>query len=310
MERVQLGRTDIKVSTICFGCWQMGGTYWGKLPEDEMIAAVRRGFDLGVNFFDTADAYGNGHGEEVLGEAIRDLPRDQIVLATKLCHHWLDEPGAPRFEDLSYEYLLWECEQSLRRLGTDYIDVYLAHAWEPMTHPRETMMAFEKLKKDGKIRCAGVSNWTAEQIRTGLRYGRIDVCQPPYNLLQREAEKEVFPLCMAEEIGVMTWGSLRFGLLSGKYAGTEAFDDLRKNDPEFAGEAFKKNVDKVNRLKPIAERLGKTIVQLVLRVMIQHPAVTSPIVGIKRPSQIEDAVGATGWSLSRRDLYAVRDALA
>lgn len=310
MERVQLGRTDIMVSPICFGCWQMGGTYWGRLPEDDLKAAVRRSFELGVNFYDTADAYGNGHGEEVLAEGLEGVPRDQVVLATKLCHHWLDEPGSPRFEDLSYDYVIWECEQSLRRLKTDYIDVYLAHAWEPMTHPHETMMAFDKLKKDGKIRCAGVSNWTAEQIRCGLRFGRIDVCQPPYNFFQRDAEKDVLPLCMAEEIGVMTWGSLRFGLLTGKYTGTETFDDLRKDQPDFQGEAFKRNVEKVNRLKPIAERHGKTVVQLVLRAMIQHPAITCPIVGIKRPAQIEDAVGALGWSLSQRELYEVRDALA
>ena len=310
MERAQLGRTDIQVSTICFGCWQMGGTYWGQLPEDEMKAAVRRAFELGVNFYDTADAYGNGHGEEVLAEGLEGLPRDQVVLATKLCHRWLDEPDSPRYEDLTYDYVIWECEQSLKRLRTDYIDVYLAHAWEPMTHPLETFMAFEKLKKDGKIRCFGVSNWTAEQIRTGLKFGRIDVCQPPYNLFQRDVEKDVLPLCLAEEIGVMTWGSLRFGLLTGKYTGSETFDDLRKSDPDFQGEAFKKNVEKVNSLAPIAERLGKTVVQVVLRTMIQHPALTCPIVGIKRPAQIEGVVGAMGWTMSQRDLYAVRDALA
>ncbi len=310
MERVQLGRTDIQVSPVCFGCWQMGGTYWGQLPEDDLKAAVRRGFELGVNFFDTADAYGNGHGEEVLAEGLEGLPRDQYVLSTKLCHHWLDEPGAPRFEDLTYDYVLWECEQSLRRLKTDYIDVYLAHAWEPMTHPHETMMAFDKLKKDGKIRCAGVSNWTVEQIRTGLRYGRIDVCQPRYNFFQRDPEADILPLCLAEEIGVMTWGSLRFGLLTGKYTGAETFDDLRKDDADFQGEQFQANVKKVDSLKPIAERFGRTIVQLVLRTMIQHPAISCPIVGIKRPAQIEDAAGAMGWELSHRDLYAVRDALA
>ncbi len=310
MERTQLGRTDIRVSTICFGCWQMGGTFWGQLPEDDMKAAVKRAFELGVNFYDTADAYGNGHGEEVLGDAIKDLPRDQIVLATKLCHHWVaDEPGQPRYEDLTYDYVIWECEQSLKRLGTDYIDVYLAHAWEPMTHPLETIMAFEKLKKDGKIRCFGVSNWTAEQIRCGLKFGRIEVCQPAYNLFQRDIEKDILPLCLAESIGVMTWGSLRFGLLTGKYTGTETFDDLRKGDPDFQGEQFKENVEKVNTLKPLAEQLGKSVVQLVLRTTIQHPAVSCPIVGIKRPEQIEDAAGAMGWSLTQRQLYEVRDAL-
>jgi aryl-alcohol dehydrogenase-like predicted oxidoreductase len=310
MERVRLGRTDLLVSPICFGCWQMGGTYWGKLPEDDLKAAVCRGFELGVNFYDTADAYGNGHGEEVLGEAVQGLPRDEVILATKVYHHWFDEPGSPRHPDLSYHYVVWECEQSLRRLKTDYIDLYQAHQFEVMTHPAETARAFEKLKKDGKIRYAGCSNYTIEQLRASLKFGRMDTCQPRYNLLQREIEKDLLPFCIAEEIGVLTWGSLRFGLLSGKYTGNETFDDLRKDDPDFQGEAFKRNVDKVDKLKPIAESLGKTVTQLVLRATIQHPGITCAIVGAKRPAQIEDTVGAMGWKLSLRDAYRVRDALA
>jgi len=310
MERVKLGRTELRVSPICFGCWQMGQTYWGKLPEDDLKAAVRRAVELGVNFFDTADAYGNGYGEEVLGDAVRGIPRDRVILATKVCHHWFDEPGSPRHPDLSYDYILWECEQSLRRLKTDYIDLYQAHAFEVMTHPAETARAFEKLKKDGKIRYAGCSNYTVEQLRAALRFGRMDTLQPRYNLFQRDIEKDLLPLCIAEEIGVLTWGSLRFGLLSGKYTGEETFDDLRKDDPDFQGEAFKKNVAKVDKLKPIAQSLGRSVTQLVLRTTVQHPGIHCAIVGIKRPAQIEEVVGAMGWSLSLRDLYRVRDALA
>jgi aryl-alcohol dehydrogenase-like predicted oxidoreductase len=310
MERVRLGRTDLMVSPICFGCWQMGQTYWGKLPEDDLKAAVRRAVEVGVNFFDTADAYGNGYGEEVLGDAVRGISRDQVVLATKVYHRWYDEPGSPRHPDLSYDYLLWECEQSLRRMKTDYIDLYQSHAFEVMTHPAETARAFDKLIKDGKIRFAGCSNYTLEQLRCALKFGRIDTLQPRYNLLQRDAEKDLLPLCIAESMGVLTWGSLRYGLLSGKYTGTETFDDLRKDDPDFQGEVFRKNVDKVSRLKPMAESLGKTVTQLVLRSMIQHPGITCPIVGIKRPAQIEEVAGAMGWTLGLRDLYRVRDALA
>ncbi len=310
MERVRLGRTNLMVSPICFGCWQMGGTYWGQLPEDDLKAAVRRAVELGVNFFDTADAYGNGHGEEVLGEALEGVPRDRVVIATKVYHRWYDEPDSPRHPDLSYDYIIWECEQSLRRLKTDHIDLYQAHSFEVMTHPAETARAFDKLLKDGKIRAVGCSNFTTEQVRAFLRFSKLHTCQPRYNLLQRDIEKDLLPLCLAEDVGVLTWGSLRYGLLSGKYTGTETFDDLRKGDPDFVGETFKKNVEKVNRLKPIAESLGKTVTQLVLRATLEHPAITCVIVGCKRPSQIEDTVGATDWRLSLRDAYRVRDALA
>lgn len=310
-EMVTLGRTDLKVSRICFGCWQMArNQFWPTVDEQAMNAAVHRALDAGVNFFDTADAYGDGFAEELLGRFLKGVPRDRFVLADKVYHHWLGGPGSPRVGDLSYDYLVWECEQSLRRLGLEHIDLYLAHTFDVMTHPQETTRAFEKLKKDGKIRFYGVSNYNVEQLRSFRAFGSYDTLQPRYNLLDREAEDELFPYCMANRIGVMTYSSLQYGLLTGKFKGNEVFEDVRANSPFFKGDEFIKNVEKVNRLRPIAQGLGKTITQLSLRAILEHPAVSCAIAGIKNTGYIEEAAGAMGWRLSREDYYAIRAALA
>ncbi|HSW46846.1 MAG TPA: aldo/keto reductase, partial [Phycisphaerae bacterium] len=274
-EMILLGQTDLNVSRICFGCWQMArNQFWPTVDEQAMHDAVGRALDLGVNFFDTADAYGDGFAEELLGRILKGVPRDRFVLADKVYHHWLGPPGSPRVGDLSYEYIVWECEQSLRRLGLDHMDLYQAHTFDVMTHPEETSRAFDKLKKDGKIRYYGVSNFTAEQLRCFRGYGDYDSVQPRYNLLDRAAEQDLFPYCMAQKIGVLTYSSLMLGLLTGKFTGSETFDDARGMSPFFRDEEFKRNVDKVNRLRPIAERLGKSVTQVALRAILEHPAVS------------------------------------
>ena len=308
-ERVQLGRTSLMVSPICFGCWQMGQTFWGPVPEEDLRAAVRKALDLGINFFDTADAYGDGLGEEILGRALKGVPRESYIVATKVYHHWLPERNNARHPDLSYDYMIWECEQSLRRLGIDTIDLYQAHAFDVLTHPEETARAFEALKQQGKIRYAGCSNYNLEELRVALRFGRMDTCQPHYNLLKREAEEDLFPLCMAEGIGVLAYSPLHHGLLCGKFTGDETFTDFRADHPMFQGDEFKKNVERVNRLRPIASESGLTVTQLVVAATLAHPAVTCAIVGIKNSAQIEDAAGAMGKAISRWDYYQIRKAL-
>jgi len=308
-EMITLGQTDLKVSRICFGCWQMAhNQFWPVVDEQALRDALGRALELGVNFFDTADAYGDGFAEELLGRLLKGVPRDRFVLADKVYHHWLGEPGSPRVGDLSCEYIVWECEQSLRRLGLEHIDLYQAHTFEVMTHPEETTRAFEKLRKAGKIRYYGVSNFNVEQLRCFRAFGRYDTLQPRYNLLDRAAEQDVFPYCMAERIGVLTYSSLMYGLLTGKFRGDERFEDVRATAPAFQGETFKQNVEKINRLGPIAERLGRSVTQLALRFILEHPAVGCAIVGIKNARQIEEAAGAMGWRLSREDYYAIRTA--
>jgi aryl-alcohol dehydrogenase-like predicted oxidoreductase len=310
-ETMRLGRTDLVVSRVCFGCWQMSANrFWPTVDEERMHAAVHRAMELGVNFFDTADAYGDGHAEKMLARILKRVPREQYVLADKLYHHWLGEPGSKRVGDLSYDYILAECEQSLKRLNTDYIDLYQAHTVDVLTHPEETARAFEKLKSDGKIRFYGVSNYNVEQLRAANHFGHFDTLQPRYNLLDREFEKELAHYCMARNIGVLAYSTLECGLLTGKFTGDEQFEDVRSILPSFQGEQFKLNVERVNRLRQIAQSLGKTVTQLALRGLLEHPAVSTAIVGIKRPEQIEDAAGAMGWSLTREQYYDVRNALA
>ena len=307
-QRVRLGRSELHVSPICFGCWQASKKFWGDVPADQLIAAARRAFEVGVNFYDTADAYGDGLSEEILGQAVADLPRDQIVVATKVFHHFYGD--GHRHPDLSGEYVQAECEASLRRLKMDYVDLYQLHSFEHMTPMAETTAALEKLKQAGKIRAYGVSNFTVEQLRYARTHGDYATLQPKYNLLDRRIEADLLPYCAAEDIGVLTYSSLEFGLLTGKFDGTETFTDLRARHPSFQGERFKELAGKVRSLAPIAEKHGLSILQLVLAAALAHSAVTCAIVGIKNPEQIEQAARAMGKTIEREDYYRIREALS
>lgn len=304
MTRVQLGRSGLDVSPVCYGTWQLSPRFWGEQPRELMIAAARKAVEAGVNFFDTADAYGDGLAEEVLGEALKPLPREQIVVATKVYHHFY--PDGRRHPDLSRGYIEEECEASLRRLQTDYIDLYLCHSFDPLTDLEETTKALERLKQAGKIRAYGASNFTVEQLRTARRLGDYAVLQPRYSLLRSEAEADVLPYCRAEEVGVMVYSSLHLGLLTGKYRGSETFEDLRKSRSEFQGDQFRSLAERVRDLKPIADKYSLTIVQLVLVVTLMSPMIHSAIVGIKTPEQIAEAAKGMGEVVSREDYFRVR----
>jgi aryl-alcohol dehydrogenase-like predicted oxidoreductase len=295
------------VSPICHGTWQLSPKFWGEQPREVMIAAARRAFELGVNFFDTADAYGDGLAEEVLGEALKPLPRDQIVVATKVYHHFY--PDGHRHPDLSGGYIEQACQASLRRLQMDYIDLYQCHSFDPLSDLEEITGALERLKRTRKIRAYGVSNFTVEQLRAARRFGDYATLQPRYNLLQSQAEADLLPYCRSRDIGVLVYSPLYHGLLTGKYVGTETFDDLRKSRADFQGERFQDLATRVRALAPIAARYSLSIVQLVLVVTLMNPMIHSAIVGIKSPEQIAEAAGAMGRTMSREDYFAVRSAL-
>ncbi len=307
-ERVKLGKSCLKVSPICFGCWQMGQTYWGKQPENVLIQAVHTAVECNVNFFDTADAYGDGMAEKILGKAIKNLPRDKIVIATKVFHHFY--PDGHRHPDLSKKYILDECEQSLKRLGTDYIDLYQAHSFEVFTPIEEISEAFEQLKKEGKIRAYGVSNFTLEQLRLAKKYGSFSTLQPYYNLLEPDIEKDILPYCYGEKIGVLVYSSLFRGVLTGKFSGKETFSDLRANDERFKGKRFLELIQKVNKLKPIAKDREISVTQLSLLTTLSHPAIHCAIVGIKNSEQIRESAGVLRCKdLTLPEYYAVRSLL-
>ena len=306
--RIRFGRTELQVSPICYGAWQASPAEWGEQPRDVLVQAIRRAFDTGINFFDTADIYGEGRSEQIVGEALSELPRDQVVLCTKVGRRFY--PDGRRHADFTRQYLLDECEAQLRRLRTDYADVYLLHFYNALIDIEEATAALEQLKKAGKVRHYGLSNYTVEQFRMARAFGDYEVAQPKYSLAHTELEKDLLPYCKAEDIGVMVYSPLARGLLTGKYNGDETFDDLRKNSPDFQGETFKNYCQAVRDLRPIAEKCGLTIVQLALTAALMHPAVQCAIVGIKKPYQIEEAAGAMGKALSIEDYEKVRNTLS
>lgn len=290
MTYTQLGKTDLIVSKVCFGCWQLSPRFWGEVPLEPWHDAIKAALDVGVNFIDTADAYGNGYAEASLGEFLdAEGLRDRFVIATKF--YWNFE-GEERHPDTRYEYILRECEASLKRLKTDRIDLYQIHAYDPLTVPEEVAAAFGRLKKEGKVRWFGVSNQNAEQMRMYNRHFEVSSLQPPYSLLARGVEQNELPYCQGERIGVIPYSPLFRGLLTGKYSRNHKFTDSRADAPYFNGDRFQRIMDGLDELRPIADNLGLDLAQLAIRWVATHPAVTAPIVGIKTADHITGIVKA------------------
>ncbi|MFW6060706.1 MAG: aldo/keto reductase [Phycisphaeraceae bacterium] len=306
--RITLGRSGLEVSPICYGSWQLSPRFWGDQNHETLTHAMQRAFELGINFYDTADAYGDGLAEQVMGDALKDLPRDQLVVATKVYWHFYED--GRRHPDLSRDYIIEACEASLKRLNMDYIDLYQCHAFDPLAHPQEIVEALTRLQRQGKIRCYGTSNWNPEQLRMAAAHGaRFDTEQPPYSLINRGIENELLPYCVANDIGVLVFSPLHKGLLTGKYTGKETFDDFRGNQADFQGERFATICERVKQVGEIAERYNLSTVQLVLATTLMHPGIHCAITGIKRVSDIEEAAGAMGKTLSREDYFEVRTLL-
>lgn len=307
-ERVKFGKTGLLVSPICYGTWQLSPSYWGSQDRREIIKAIHRAFELGVNFIDTAGAYGDGLAEQVVGEAIADLPRNELVICTKLCWHF--HPDGRRYADLSGQYVIEYCQQAMQRMSVEYIDLLLCHSFEPLTDPAETIEAMETLVRQGKIRAYGASNWTVEQMRMAVAMGgNYAAWQPPYDMLRRDIERDVLPFCQSNDIGVMVFSSLHRGLLSGKYTGDETFDDHRADLPDFQGERFGAICNAVGEIADIGKAYGLTTVQTVLAATLMHPGIHSAIVGVKVPAHIAEAAGAIGRILSREDYFKLRKLL-
>lgn len=268
---------------------------------------MRKAVDLGINFFDTADAYGDGYAETVLGEQLRDLPRDELVIATKVFNHF--NPDGSRYPDLSPEHIRERCDIELARLGIDCIDLYLLHRSEALTAYSEIADCLDGLVKAGKIRTYGVSNHNVTELAAQRSFGDYSVLQPPYSLIDPVGERDLLPYCQAEDIGVMIYSPLHKGLLSGKYDGSEQFDDFRANDPDFQGDRFRALCNAVRSLGEIADGYGVTIPQLVYATTLMHPSIQVAIAGIKTTAQIEEVAGAAGVKISRADYYNVREAV-
>ncbi|MHB9107407.1 MAG: aldo/keto reductase [Armatimonadota bacterium] len=305
--RVTFGSTNLQVSPVSFGTWQLSPRFWGPQPEEELIAAMQAAFDHGINFYDTAEAYGDGLAETVLGKFLQRVPREQVVVTTKVFNHF--NPDGSRYPDLSRDYVMQRCEMSLKRLQTDCIDVYLLHFYDHLTPLAEITETLETLKKQGEIRHYGASNFTTEQFRAARKLGNYEVMQPPYSFVDFGVENDLLPYCQAENVGVMIYSPMHKGLLTGKYTGAETFDDFRQHHPDFQGERFQQICEGVQSLQPMADKYGLTLYQLILTATLMHPAIQVAVVGIKTPDQIKEAAGALGHTLDRADYFAVRNAV-
>lgn len=305
MEYGQLGRSDLIVSKIGFGCEQLGGTDWGWVDEDAATAAVYKALDCGINFFDTADVYGLGHSEEILAKAL-GAHRKDIVIATKFGVNWHDNRGGERaktFFDSSPKHVVEALEASLRRLQLDCIPLYQIHWPDPATPISETMETLLKCQRDGKIRYIGCSNFSADLLRQACRVGEVTSLQISYSLVDRHIEEDILPACEERGIGVLVYGPLAQGLLTGKYDLNVHFEENdRRNRLEiFRGELFIKNLQLVDKLKVIEGRYNQTLSQIAIRWILDHDSVCCAITGIKDIRQLEENVGALGWRLEPHD---------
>ena len=297
----------MSVSPVAFGTWQLSPRFWGEVDKREILAAVRLAFDTGINFFDTADAYGDGYGESILGEAIRDLSRGEIVVCTKVYNHF--NPDGSRYPDLGRDHLIERCEASLKRLGVETIDLYLLHFYDVMTPLEEVAGVLDQLCEQGKVRAIGVSNHSVEQVRAQRRFGPYDVVQPPYSLIDPAGEDDLLPYCQGQDLGVMIYSPMHKGLLTGKYRGDETFDDFRRYHPDFQGQRFRDLCRAVQSLAPMAQRYGLTLYQLILAATLMHPAIHVAVCGFKSPDQVAEAAGAMGRRIERPDVFAIRKTL-
>jgi len=311
VEYTRFGETDMEVSRICFGSWQFGGD-WGDLDEDAATAAVRTARRLGIDFFDTAQAYGFGRSERLLGRALRediDARRGDIVLATK---------GGLRFEgdrllrDASRQWLRQGLEESLEYLGTDYVDIYQVHWPDDETPAEETAAVLDDFVREGKVRHVGVSNYDVQQMSEFERHRELDSLQPPYHMFRRDIEEETLPYCREHGIGVLVYSPLAHGLLTGKYDEGHSFAeaDWRSGSDVFEGESFRRNLQVVDRLRRLAAELGATVTQLAVAWTLAHPAVDAAIVGSRRPEHIEETAAAAELELRGKDLQAIDEILA
>ncbi|MHB0938219.1 MAG: aldo/keto reductase [Armatimonadota bacterium] len=288
----------MRIPTLGMGTWAIGGLWWGGTDEELAVAALQRGLDEGITLIDTAPMYGYGLAEEVVGRAIKGRDRSQIVLATKVGLAWHVDEGYKFFEidgktvyrNLRPSNIRYEVELSLRRLDTDYIDLYQTHWQDPTTPIADTMSELLKLRDEGKIRAIGVSNATAEQMREYLAVGRIDSNQPLYNMLDREIEAEALPFCREHEISILSYSSLALGLLTGAMDPNRAFpaNDLRAKNPRFKPE----NIAKVNAMfeqfAPLREKYGLNQAQLSIAWTVSRPGLTCALVGVRNPQQAAD----------------------
>lgn len=299
MELRSLGTSEVRISPIVMGTWQAGKDMWVGIDDADTTKALRAAFEAGIITIDTAEYYGTGHSERIVGEALADV-RDQVVYATKVFSN-----------HLRYEQVMEACHRSLKNLKTDYIDLYQIHwpagSWGTELVPvEETMRAMTDLKEQGKIRAIGVSNFSRPQLEEAVEYGPIDSLQPPYSLFWRHLEKDALPFCIDNNITILAYSSLAQGLLTGKFGPNHEFakGDHRSRNRLFEPENYQRVQQALNELRPIAERNGVTLAQLALAWLIAQPF-TCAIAGARNAEQVLENARAAEVELSPTDLEEI-----
>lgn len=319
METREIGTSGLGASAIGLGTWAIGGWMWGGTDEADSVAAIRAAIDEGVTLIDTAPAYGMGRSEEIVGKAIAGR-RDQVVLATKCGlvwhtakgNHFFDQGGRPVHRYLGPDSIAYELEQSLRRLGTDHVDLYITHWQDPTTPVAETMDALLALKQAGKIRAIGASNLAPADLSAYLAVGGLDAVQEQYSMVHRDIEAEIVPLCIEHGVSILSYSSLALGLLTGTIGPERGFsgDDLRIDDPRFSAENRRRAVAFAAAVQPVADALGATVAEIVIAWTIRQPGITFALCGARNPDQARENARAGAIRLGGTELAAIDAAVA
>ncbi len=307
LEYINIGGTKLVSSRIALGTWAIGGWMWGGTDEKESIRTIHAALDYGINLIDTAPIYGYGRSEEIVGEALRQHgDREKVMLATKV---GLDWTNGKIDRNSTRQRILQELEDSLRRLQTDYVDIYQVHWPDPLVPIEETAVTLRELYEQGKVRAIGVSNFSPQQMARFESVAPLHTIQPPYNLFEREIERDVLPYALRRGITALTYGALCRGLLSGAMRIDRQFakDDMRKTtDPKFQQPHFAEYLDAANKLDVYArEHFGKRVIHLAARWLLDQPGVGVALWGARRPEQLAPIAEVSGWSLNQNDFVAI-----
>jgi len=319
METRKLGQSDLHVSALAFGAWAIGGWLWGGADSKEAVKAIETAVDHGMTTIDTASVYGFGLSEELVGKAIKGR-RDKVQILTKFGMSWNEKKGHFFFSSkdnsgkeveiyryASKEKVQSDCDDSLKRLKTDYIDLFQIHWADPTTPVSETMEALEILIKKGKIKAGGVCNYSVELMKEAVSIFKLTSNQVPYSMVNRNIEKEIVPFCIEKNIGILAYSPLQRGLLTGKMKPGYTFNDgdSRPSTPYYKEPNFSNILGLLDKIKPIADDRKVTLSQLVLNWTIHQPGITCALSGARNPSQVLDNIGATSFNLTKEEITKI-----
>ncbi|WP_424963052.1 aldo/keto reductase [Ekhidna sp.] len=316
MKKVQLGKSNLYISPIAFGAWAIGGQAWGGNEDKDALEAMKKSYDMGITSIDTAPVYGFGHSEKLVGKAIKEIGRDKLEILTKFGFNWKTEKGEYQFPTTdggkTHAYagrdgIMQEVEDSLKRLGTDYIDLYQIHRPDATTPIEETMETLKELQQQGKIRAIGMSNHTVELMKEADQVIDLASTQSPYSMIYRKIEKDIIPYCLEEGVGILAYSPLQRGLLTGKIKSDHEFkgDDHRADNKFFKEPNRSRTNAFLDQIKPIADDHGVTLAQMVINWTVQREGITAALVGARNAKQAEENAKSMSFKLSEEEINTI-----